>query len=155
MRTKYWDDFSVGDKFITQAVTITETHVVNWGCLTGDWYPLHFDKEYAEKSPFKERIAHGPLIFGMSVGLVGMSGIFEDSLVAWLGCDKLRLPAPVKILDTIHVETEIVSKRETKNAEKGITIFKYVVKNQRDEMVMEFEYSLMMYRRIADKHFKK
>ena len=147
MSEKCWEDFKVGDKIITQGVTITEAHVVNWGCLTGDWYPLHFDEDYAKKTHFKGRIAHGPLTFGMAVGLVGMSGLFGDSLVAWLGCDKMRIPAPVKIGDTIHVEPEVIRKKETKNKGTGITTFKYVIKNQRQETVMEFEFNLMMYRR--------
>ena len=147
MREKTWDDFNIGDKFVTQAVTVTESHVVNWGCLTGDWYPLHFDAEYAKTSPFQERIAHGPLTFGLAVGLVGMAQIFGDSLVAWLGCDKMRIPKPVKIGDTINVEVEVIKKSETKDPTRGITIFKYIVKNSRNEAVMEFEYTLMMHRR--------
>lgn len=147
MSKKCWEDFKVGDKIVTPGVTITEAHVVNWGWLTGDWYPLHFDEEYAKKTEFKGRIAHGPLTFGMAVGLVGMSGIFEDSLVAWLGCDKMRVPAPVRIGDTIHVEPEVINKKETKNSGRGITTFKYVIKNQRQETVMEFEFNLLMYRR--------
>lgn len=84
MAEKCWDDFKVGDKFRTQAVTVTETHVVNWTSLTGDWYPLHTDEEWAKKTVFGGRIAHGPLTFALAVGLVGMSGIFEDSLIACL-----------------------------------------------------------------------
>ena len=147
MAKKNWEDFTVGDKITTPCVTVTETHVVNWGCLTGDWYPLHFDEEYAKKTIFKGRIAHGPLTFGLAVGLLGCTEFFEDSLIAWLGCDKMRIPRPVLIGDTIHVEVEVIGKKETKSKERGITVFKYQVKNQRDEVVMEFEYTLLMHRR--------
>ena len=147
MAKKNWEDFNVGDKFVTPRVTITETHVVNWGCLTGDWYPLHFDEEYAKKTIFKKRIAHGPLTFGMAVGLVEKAGIYEDALIAWLGCDKMRIPAPVMIGDTIRTELEVIGKKETKNSDRGVTSLKYYVKNQRDETVMEFEFNLLMHRR--------
>lgn len=147
MAEKCWDDFKVGDKFRTQAVTVTETHVVNWTSLTGDWYPLHTDEEWAKKTVFGGRIAHGPLTFALAVGLVGMSGIFGDSLIAWLGMDKMRLPRPVRIGDTIHVEPEVIDKKETSKADRGVTTFKYVVKNQRDEVVGEWEYALLMHRR--------
>ena len=88
---KYGDDFSIGDIYTTASITVTETHVVNWASLTMDFYALHMDKEYASKTQFGERIAHGPLIFGMAVGLVGMAGFAEDSVIAWLGVDP-RVP---------------------------------------------------------------
>lgn len=147
MPQKRWEDFNVGDKVKTQAVTITETHIVNWASLTGDWYPLHTDEEFGKTTQFGGRIAHGPLAFGLAVGLMAMANYFEDSIMAWLGVDKLRATAPVRIGDTIHVEAEVVGKRETKRPDGGITTYKYVVKNQRDESVMEFEFNLMMHRR--------
>jgi len=149
MKQKYWDDFKVGDKVMTRAVTITETHIVNWASLTGDWYPLHVDEEYSKTTQFGGRIAHGPLTFGLAIGLMGTAdpNPFGDSVVAWLGLDKLRALAPVRIGDTIHVEAEVVNKREAKRKDRGITIYKYVIKNQRDEEVMEFESSFMMHRR--------
>ena len=148
MAEKCWEDFKVGDKFRTQGVTVTETHVVNWTSLTGDWYPLHTDEEWAKKNTaFGGRIVHGPLTFALAVGLVGLSGIFEDSLIAWLGMDKMRLPRPVRIGDTIHVEPEVIDKKETSKSERGVTTFKYIVKNQKDEVVGEWEYLLLMHRR--------
>ena len=147
MAEKCWEDFEVGDKFKTQAVTITETHLVNWTSLTGDWYPLHTDEEFAKETAFGGRIAHGPLTFALAVGLVGMSGIFGDSLMAWLGMDKMRLPLPVRIGDTIHVEPEVIVKGETSKVDRGVTTFKYVVNNQRDEVVGEWEFAVLMHRR--------
>lgn len=61
--------------------------------------------------------------------------------------DKMRLPRPVRIGDTIHVEPEVIDKKETSKADRGVTTFKYVVKNQRDEVVGEWEYALLMHRR--------
>ena len=82
---------------------MTETHVVNWAGLTGDFYPLHMDHEYAAKTQFGERIAHGPMIFALAVGLVAQAGFGEDSVIAWLGVDKMRMHAPVRIGDTVRV----------------------------------------------------
>lgn len=147
MPQKCWEDFKVGDKVTTQSITVTESHVVNWASLTGDWYPLHTDEEYAKTTQFGSRIAHGPLTFGLAVGLMAMLNPFQDSLVAWLGVDKLRAISPVRIGDTIHVEAEVINKRETKHPDRGITVYKYVVKNQQGEDVMDFEHNLMMYRR--------
>ena len=146
MPKKYWEDFNVGDKVVTLGITVTDTHLVNWAGLTMDFYPLHMDAEFGKGTEFGGRIAHGPLTFAMAVGLVGMTGIFEDSIVAWLGVENMRISRPVRIGDTIKVEAEVKEKRETKDSRRGITIFRYSVKNQRDEDVMVFDYVLMMHR---------
>jgi acyl dehydratase len=106
------------------------------------------DKEYASKTPFGERIAHGPLIFGMAVGLVGMAGFAGDSAIAWLGVDNMKMLSPVKIGDTITVVVEVMDKQETSSPEKGIQTWRYSVKNQRDETVMVFDYKLMFHMRV-------
>ena len=147
-RTKYGDDFNVGDLYTTAAITVTETHVVNWACLTMDFYPLHVDEEYASKTQFGERIAHGPLIFGMAVGLVGMAGFGGDSVIAWLGVDSMKMLAPVKIGDTIRVVVEVKEKQKTSKPDKGIQVWRYTVKNQRDEDVMVFDYKMMFHMRV-------
>ena len=146
--SKYGDDFGVGDVYTTPAITVTETHVVNWAGLTMDFYPLHVDKEYAAKTEFGERLAHGPLIFGLAVGLVAIAGFGGDAVVAWLGVDNLRMLAPVKIGDTITVVVEVIDTRETSKPEKGIQTWRYTVKNQRDESVMVFDYKMMFHMRV-------
>ncbi len=145
--SKYGDDFNVGDIYTTPSITVTETHVVNWAGLTMDFYPLHMDKEYAAKTPFGERLVHGPLIFGLAVGLVGMAGFAGDSAIAWLGVDNLKMLAPVKFGDTITVIVEVMDKQETSKPEKGIQTWKYTVNNQRDEKVMVLDYKMMFHMR--------
>ena len=147
-RTKHGDDFNIGDLYTTASITVTETHVVNWACLTMDFYPIHVDEEYASKTQFGERIAHGPLIFGMAVGLVGLAGFGGDSVIAWLGVDNMKMLAPVKIGDTIRVVVEVKEKQKTSKPDKGIQVWRYTVKNQRDEDVMVFDYKLMFHMRV-------
>jgi acyl dehydratase len=147
MPEKFWEDFSVGDKVTSMAISVTEAHVVTWAGLTMDFYPLHMDKEYAAKSPFKERIVHGPLTFAMAVGLMGMTGYAKDSVIAWLGVDNMRIPAPVKIGDTIRLHVEITELRETKNPDQGFALMRYEVVNQSEEPVMTFDMKFLMHRR--------
>jgi len=144
---KYGDEFKIGDVYTTAAITMTETHVVNWAGLTMDFYPLHMDKEYAAKTPFGERLVHGPLIFGIAVGLVSMAGIGGVAAIAWLGTDNMKMLRPVKIGDTVRVEVEVMEKRETRKPEQGIQVWRYTVKNQRDEDVMVFDYTMMFHMR--------
>ena len=146
--SKYGDDFNVGDVYTTPSITVTETHVVNWACLTMDFYPLHMDKEYAAKTQFGQRLAHGPLIFGMAVGLVSIAGFAGDSAVAWLGVDNLKMLAPVFIGDTITVIVEVIDRKPTSKPDKGVQTWRYSVKNQRGETVMVFDYKLMFHMRV-------
>ena len=150
MPTKFWDDFSLGQTITTPAITVTETHVVNWAGLTMDFYPLHIDKEFASKTVFKERIAHGPLTFALGVGLMYQTGVAEDSVIAWLGADINRIPAPVKLGDTIHVEAQVTELRETKSASQGLMIMRYNVINQRGETVMVYDMRFLMHKRVKE-----
>jgi acyl dehydratase len=144
---KYGDDFKVGDLYTTGGITVTETHVVNWAGLTGDFYPLHVDREYAARSQFGERLAHGPMIFALAVGQVALAGFGEDAVIAWLGTDDMRMLVPVKIGDTIRVTVEVKETKTTSNPHKGIQVWRYTVINQRDETVMHFDYRMMFHLR--------
>ncbi len=146
-RSKYGDDFALGERFTTGGITVTEAHLVNWAGLTMDYYPLHVDKEYAATTSFGERLAHGPLIFALAVGLVSSSGYGGDSVVAWLGADNMKMLAPVKIGDTITVTTEVTEKTAGKRSQTGIQRWKYTVTNQRGETVMVFDYTMMFHMR--------
>lgn len=143
---KTFDNYQLGEKITTSSITVTESHIVNFASYTGDFYPLHMDEEFAKVSMFKGRIAHGPLIFSLSVGLVGMTGYFKDSIIAFVGGDEMRFFSPVKIGDTIRVEVEVVDKVETSRKERGIVKFNYTVLNQNNVKIMSIIMSQMMHR---------
>ena len=128
---RHFEDFQVGDKIVTRGRTVTEADVVMFAALTGDWHPLHTDVEYARQGPFQERIAHGFLVLSIASGLLPLS---EIAIIAFYGIDKLRFVAPVKLLDTIHVEMEAVEKQE-KDERGGVITFRQTIRNQRDEQV--------------------
>ena len=144
---KYWEEYDLGEVLVTPSITITEAHLVNWAGLTMDFYPLHMDKEYAETTVMKERVAHGPMIFGMSVGLMALREFMNyDSIVAWLGSE-VKIFKPVHIGDTIHVESEVIEKRETRKPHQGIQRWLYKIMNQNGDIVMENTMTFMMHRR--------
>ncbi len=128
---KYFDDFQVGETIVTRGRTITETDIVAFAALTGDWYPLHSDAEYAKKGPFGERIAHGLLILSVANGLLPL---YDMAIVAFYGMDKVRFTAPTKIGDTIHVELEVID-RQGKGDLGGVITLRESVKNQKGEAV--------------------
>lgn len=147
-RTKFGDDFNVGDIYTTGRITVTEAHLVNWAGLTMDFYPIHMDREYASKTQFGRRLAHGPLIFGLAVGLVSIAGFADDAVIAWLGADNMKMLAPVFIGDTVTVVVEVIDKKTTSKPERGVQTWRYTVKNQRDEDVMVFDYKMMFYMKV-------
>lgn len=147
----YWEDLSLGQRIIGPGVTMTDSHLVSWAGLTGDWVSLHLDAQYAAALPFGERIAHGPLTMSLSLGLLTQTGIFGN-VSAWLGVDKVRAVKPVLIGDTVHPEAELVVTRETKRPAVGIWTFDYQTLNQHDEVVMTFSGSFMVTRRSTREH---
>ncbi len=131
MISKYYDDLEIGEKTRTRARTITETDIVMFSALSGDWYPLHTDSEYASGTRFGRRIAHGMLVLTVASGLVNIN---PGILVAFYGIEKVRFTAPVFIGDTLHVETEVVEK-EDRGPSQGVVTFRQDIVNQRGETV--------------------
>ena len=138
-----WEDFPVGKTVTTPALTVTESHLVQFSGLTGDYYPVHTNAEWAANSPFKQRIAHGPLTFSLAVGLMYQSQAYGDAILAFLGADQVRATAPVFIGDTVHVVAVVTGSRASKDPSRGIVSLKYSVRNQRDEDVMSFDFTLL------------
>jgi len=75
------------------------------------------------------------------------AGFAGDAAIAWLGVDGMRMLAPVKIGDTVHVEVRVKEARPTSNPRKGVQVWTYSVLNQRDETVLVFDYQLMFHLR--------
>jgi len=114
---RYFEDYRLGARERSPARTLTETHVVQFCMLTGDWFPLHSDKEWASsEGPFGRRIAHGFLVLSLASGLLPLQ---DMAIVAFYGMDKVRFVAPTFIDDTLHVETEVVA-LDDKGAKGGV-----------------------------------
>jgi len=146
---RFYDQFSVGDSWITPRRTITEADVVNFAAITGDHNPVHTDEEFAKTTPFGGRILHGPAGFAIATGLEFRLGIKEGTAIAFLGMT-WDLKGPIKIGDTICVHQKVASMRETKNPTRGIVNFHVAVVNQRGEVCQEGEWKVMFIRRPED-----
>ena len=131
---KYFQDFKVGDLIVTRGRTITEADLVNFSGLTGDFYPLHTDSEYAKNTQFGERIAHGMLTLSIASGLWSPEYTMQWAFVAFYGIEGVRFTGPVKIGDTLHVKFEVVETHD-KTDKNGIVDFKQSIINQKEEVV--------------------
>ncbi len=140
-----YDEFNLGDTFISQARTVTESDVVAFAGLSGDFNPLHTDAEFGKKTPFGERIAHGMLVAAMATGMANWTGIFEGTTLALME-QVIRYKGAVKFGDTIHLELEVVDKRPTSKSGRGVVCFATRVRNQLEEVAIEGEWTLLMKR---------
>lgn len=147
MKRSFYEDYVVGDEFVTPARTVTEADVTMFAALSGDYNRLHTDAEYAEQGPFGERIAHGLLGLSMVVGLMFRTEIDPDSAVAFLGLS-WKFTAPIKFGDTIHAIIRITSMRETRAPDRGIITEDIQLLNQRGDLVQQGEFTMMVKRRV-------
>jgi len=148
---KYFEDMAVGDKCISVGRTITETDIVNFAGISGDYNILHTDAEYAKTSIAGQRLAHGFLVMVVASGLYtrtvyGMA--MTGTLTAFSEMRSWKFKKPVLIGDTIHVEVEIVEKIDAKpESSNGKIIMKRSIYNQRNELVQEGDFVLLIKKR--------
>jgi acyl dehydratase len=140
----YFDDFYVGQRFVTKARTVTEADVVNFAALTWDHNQLHTDAEYAATTMYGKRIAQGLLGVTFQAGLA--SPLTEQSILAFLEL-KWQFKLPLYIGDTIHVEQVVKEMREDKQKDRGILTFEKEVINQRSEVVQTGTVTLLLAKR--------
>lgn len=143
---KHFEDFAVGEEAVTAARTITETDIVNFAALTGDWNEIHTNKELAAKGPFGQRIAHGALIFSVATGLSVRLGQTADTVIAFYGLDRLRFVKPVLIGDTIRVRQQVEGKTERDERSGIVTMLNEVI-NQNDQVVVSYTAKVLLKRR--------
>jgi acyl dehydratase len=140
MKGILFEGFHAGDHFATGRRTVTEHDILQFVNLVGLTEPLFLDLEYIKKeSIFGERIAPGSLTFGMAEGLTVQTGVIHGTGLAFAGLDRMRLFAPVKVGDTIRVEIEVLDTKALPQRGGGIVRYRQWVKNQRDEIVMEYD----------------
>jgi acyl dehydratase len=145
----YWEEWEIGAEFKSSARTVTETDIVMFAGLSGDYNPLHIDAEFCKKTQFGERIAHGPLVYAIAAGLLFQLHLYDDTLIAFLGFDSLKFTKPVKAGDTIHARIKVLEKRETSNAERGVMKRQLQVLNQRGEVVQDAVQAFLLKRKPA------
>lgn len=143
---RYFEEFEIGEKFISPARTVTETDIVLFAGLSGDYNPLHTDSEFCKDTIFGEKIAHGLLGLSILTGLSTRLGIFDGTAIAFLGINDWKFLKPILVNDTIHFEMEVIEKRETSKSDRGIIFRKFELLNQRDEVVQSGVLPIMVKR---------
>ncbi len=144
--SKYFEEFEIGEEAQSAGRTITETDIVNFAGITGDWNEIHTNKELAKRSLFRKRIAHGALVFSIATGLGVRMGTIDDTIIAFYGLDHLRFVKPTFIGDTIWLKTKVQEKTERDERSGIVTTLNEVV-NQRGEVVVSYLAKALIKRR--------
>lgn len=149
MAGRYFDEWREGDRIEHEIRrTVTETDNLLFTTMTHNPQPLHLDVEAAGESEFRQILVNGTFTFALMVGLsVGDTTL--GTLVANLGYDKLVMPKPVFIGDTLRATTEVAELRESRSRpEAGIVTFAHELLNQRDEAVCRCARSALLKRKM-------
>jgi len=142
---RFFDDIQVGEEYESPGRTVTETDIVIFAGLSGDYNILHTDAEYMKSSIFGERIAHGLLGLAIQSGLFSRSGIPYATL--GFGTLRWKFKGPIKIGDTIRVRAKVADKKESDKPDRGVVTVERQILNQRNEVVQEGETELVVERR--------
>jgi acyl dehydratase len=126
-----FDELSVGARFRTARRAIGETDLMVFSALTGDWHPQHTDPDWAARSPFGERIAHGLLTVSLAVGLVPLD---PDRVVALRRLGDVIFKRPVHLQENIHVAGHITALRAI-DERTGLAGFAWAIRNDQEELV--------------------
>lgn len=144
-----FEEFEIGATYESQARTIGEADVAAFAGLSGDFNPLHTDAEFARTTRFGERIVHGMLTVAISTGMSNWTGLFAGTTIALME-QNIQYKGAVKFGDTVRLQLEVAEKKETSKPDRGVVKFAARMLNQRDELVVDMLWTLLMKRQAND-----
>ena len=147
MTDRYYEDFKVGDRFVSGGMTMTEAGIIEFA-RQWDPQPFHTDIEFAKKSNFEGLIASGLHTMSVTLKLWLEQGVIRTCSLGSPGIGEVQFQRPVRPGDTLRVVTDIVELRlSASKPDRGIARIRQVTINQRGEQVMEQETTVFLKRR--------
>lgn len=131
---KYFEEFHVGEKIVTEKRTITEADIMEFARLSGDDNRIHTDPEFSKTTPFGRQIAHGLLGLSIASGLAWKTGLMDGTVIAFREVTEWKFVKPVFIGDTMYVELETTEVRALPRIGGGSVTIKLEVKNQSEDV---------------------
>lgn len=142
-RGMYFEEFEVGTEVTSPGRTITETDVVTFAGLSGDYNQLHTDEEFAQKTPFGQRVAHGMLLLSIATGLAARLGFIEGTALAFRELT-WKFSQPVFMGDTVHLKARCKELKPMPRLGGGLVVFDVRMVNQEEKIVQKGEWHLLM-----------
>lgn len=131
----YFDDLEVGREWESPGRTLTETDIVNFAGVSGDFNPIHMNREFAKETPFRQPIAHGLLVLAISSGLAAFSPPVRT--LALMEMREWQFRAAVFINDTVRVRSRVVEKVRRARGRRGLVTWWRQIINQEGKVVQE------------------
>jgi 3-hydroxybutyryl-CoA dehydratase len=144
-RGMYFEEFEPGQRVTSPGRTITESDIVAFAGLTGDYNQIHTDEEYSKKAGFGKRVAHGLLGLSIASGLAVRTGILEETVMAFREINDWKFVKPIFIGDTIHVEMQVIETKALRRLGGGSVVIELKVINQNDEPVMKGTWNTLVF----------
>lgn len=138
----FFDEFEIGDSVESVGRTITETDIVNFAALSGDWNLIHSDAEYSKSQMYGQRVAHGLLVLSIASGLAVRLGFMEETVMAFRGL-QWKFTKPVFIGDTVRLRVTVEEKKEMPRLAGGLVTFKMEVVNQDGDVVQRGAWDIL------------
>ena len=142
-RGLYFEEFAVGDTMRTRGRTITESDLVQFAALTGDFNPMHTDAEYSSDSFMGQRVAHGMLTISYAVGQAYQLGILERTVLGFRGLE-MKFSSPVYIGDTIYAELRVSETKAVRRLGGGTVGVDIRIVKQDGKVAQKGSLSLLM-----------
>ncbi|WP_343217261.1 MaoC family dehydratase [Halovivax limisalsi] len=145
----YYEEFEVGETIEhDRRRTISESDNQRFCDMTMNQQPLHLDAEFAAETDFEGRLVNGLYTMALAVGIT-IPETTDGTIVANLSYDEVSHPKPVYHGDTIAVQSTVTDKRETSDGDRGVVTMLVEVFNQDDELVCEFERTVLSRKRAT------
>jgi len=139
----YFEEFEVGTEVVSPGRTITETDVVTFAGLSGDYNQLHTDAEFARGTPFGRRVAHGLLVLSIASGLADRLGFIEGTALAFRELT-WKFSQPVFMGDTLRFKARCKELKSMPRLGGGLVVFEARVVNQEDKTVQKGEWQVLV-----------
>jgi 3-hydroxybutyryl-CoA dehydratase len=139
----HFEDFEVGDVLVSAGRTITETDIVNFAGLSGDFTQLHTNAEFARQDLFGQRVAHGLLGLAVASGQMAQLGFVEGTVLAFRELN-WKFSAPIYIGDTIHTQVTVAERKIVPRLKGGVINFDVQVINQAAKIVQSGKWALLV-----------
>ena len=146
----WYEDFIPGTTLRSPPRLVTVADIDRYADLTGERHPVHMDDAFARSVGFPGRVAHGLFSLALIEGLKAGLGCFERSVAASLGWDKVRFLAPLVPGDLVHLELELVDKRESSKSGRGIATERGLLKREDGRLVTSGDHVVVLLKRPAD-----
>jgi acyl dehydratase len=134
---KYFEEFETGMTFVSPGRTVTESDIVTFAGLSGDYTQIHTDVEFSKSTPVGQRVAHGLLGLSIASGLAVRTGVLEGTVIAFLEISEWKFIKPVFIGDTVRVSLYVLETKELRRIGGGAVNIELRLLNQNDDTVMK------------------